>query len=195
MSVLPIRTVPDPILRSNTTQVAPARLGSTGLKRLIDSMHETMDAVHGVGLAAPQVGINQAIFVFHLEGREGHIVNPVIETWGETLQEPREGCLSVPELFYTPPRAEYAKVTGVDCYGQPVEYSGEGLFARMLQHEADHLEGYLFVDRLSGEQFRQARRAMSSKAFLETTKRVNAERSAEISSTFGAGSAFGQPTT
>jgi len=175
------------VLRSKTSPVPDNRYGSAGLQRLIDSMHETMDAVEGVGLAAPQVGISQAIFVFNLEDRRGHVINPSIETWGDTLHEPREGCLSVPELYYTPPRTQYAKVSGFDVDGEPVEIQGDGLFARMLQHEVDHLEGYLFVDRLEGDQFRKARRAMTSQAFMDATKRINAERSAAISSTFGAG--------
>ena len=191
MSVLTIRTLPDPVLRSKTSQVAKARFGSIGLQRLIDSMHETMDAVSGVGLAGPQVGIGQAIFVFNLDERRGHVINPAIETWGDAVQDTREGCLSVPELYFTPSRALHAKVTGVDVNGDEVEYEGEGLFARMLQHEVDHLDGYLFVDRLADEQFRQARRAMASADFAKTTKRINAERAAETSSTFGAGSAFG----
>lgn len=152
-------------------------------------MHETMDAVSGVGLAGPQVGIGQAIFVFHLDERRGHVLNPVIETWGDTAKDTREGCLSVPELYFTPPRSQYAKVTGNDVNGDLVEYEGEGLFARMLQHEVDHLHGFLFVDRLEDEQLRQARRAMASADFAATTKRVQAERSANINSTFGA--AFG----
>lgn len=193
MSILSIRTVPDPVLRSNTTLVDSSRYGSPGLRRLIDSMHETMEAVEGVGLAAPQVGISQALFVFNLENRQGHVINPVIQTWGTTQQEPKEGCLSVPELYYTPPRAQYAKVSGVNLEGRPVQYEGEGLFARMLQHEVDHLEGLLFVDRLEGDEFRQARRAMASQAFVEATKRVNVVRSAAISSTFGAGP-FGRQT-
>lgn len=194
MSVLSIRTVPDPVLRSQTAPVPAERFGSTGLKRLIDSMYETMEAVEGVGLAGPQVGIGQALFVFNLEGRRGHVINPVIETWGDTTHEPREGCLSVPELYYTPPRAQFAKVSGFNIHGEPVAYDGEGLFARMLQHEVDHLNGYLFVDRLEGEQRREARRAMTSPMFGEATKRVNSQRSGEISSTFGSGTAFG-PTT
>lgn len=191
MSVLTIRTLPDPVLRSKTSQVAETRFGSTGLQRLIDSMHETMDAVSGVGLAGPQVGIGQAIFVFHLDERRGHVINPVLETWGGPVQDTREGCLSVPELYFTPARTQYAKVSGLDVNGQDVEYEGEGLFARMLQHEVDHLDGYLFVDRLEDEQFRQARRAMASADFAETTRRVNAERAADTSSIFRAGSAFG----
>ncbi len=190
MSILSIRTVPDPILRSPTTQVPASRFGTTGLYRLIDSMHETMDAVQGVGLAAPQVGIGQAIFVFNLDDRRGHVMNPTIETWGAGQHEPKEGCLSVPELYYTPVRAQYAKVTGVDRNGEPVEYAGEALFARMLQHEIDHLDGYLFVDRLEGHQFREARRTMASPSFADATQRINAERAAQTSSTFGAGSVF-----
>lgn len=195
MSVLTIRTLPDPVLRSKTSQVTEARFGSTGLQRLIDSMHETMDAVSGVGLAGPQVGIGQAIFVFNLDERRGHVINPVIETWGDTAHDTREGCLSLPELYFTPPRALHAKVTGFDVNGDQVEYEGQGLFARMLQHEVDHLGGYLFVDRLEDEQFRQARRAMASADFAETTKRINAERAADTSSTFGAGAAFGTPAS
>lgn len=190
VSVLTIRTLPDPVLRSKTSQIAKARFGSAGLQRLIDSMHQTMDAVSGVGLAGPQVGIGQAIFVFHLDERRGHVINPVIETWGDAVQDTTEGCLSVPELYFTPSRAQYAKVTGVDVNGKDVEYEGEGLFARMLQHEVDHLDGYLFVDRLADEQFRQARRAMASAEFAATTRRINAERAVDTSSTFGAGSAF-----
>lgn len=195
VSVLSIRTVPDPVLRSPVTQVADSRFGSASLERLIDSMHETMDIVDGVGLAGPQVGVSQAIFVFHLDERRGHVINPSIEIWGETMTEPREGCLSVPELYFTPPRAQYAKVTGKNHTGQPVEYQGEGLFARMLQHEVDHLFGYLFVDRLEDEQFRQARRAMASPEFTEATKRITSQRSVDISSAFGTGSAFSNPTS
>lgn len=195
MSVLSIRTLPDPVLRSQTSQVAEQRLGSSGLQRLIESMHETMDAVSGVGLAGPQVGIGQALFVFNLDDRRGHVINPVIETWGQQTHEPPEGCLSVPELYYTPPRLQYAKVTGVDINGDMVEYAGAGLFARMLQHEVDHLHGYLFVDRLEGDQLRAARRAMVSTDFVKATQRVNAERSAETSSTFGSGASFGPSTS
>ncbi|GAA4109058.1 peptide deformylase [Enteractinococcus coprophilus] len=158
-------------------------------------MYETMEAVNGVGLAGPQVGIGQAIFVFNLEGRRGHVINPVIETWGDITHEPREGCLSVPELYYTPPRAQFAKVQGVNSDGDAVEYEGEGLFARMLQHEVDHLNGYLFVDRLEGEQRREARRAMVSSKFMEATQKINSQRSHEISSTFGSGATFGQATS
>lgn len=195
MSVLSIRTLPDPVLRSKASNVAENRFGSANLKRLIDSMYETMDAVSGVGLAGPQVGVSQAVFVFDADERRGHVINPIMTTWGELMNEPKEGCLSVPELYYTPSRTRYAKVVGVDVDGSEVEYEGEGLFARMLQHEVDHLHGYLFVDRLEGDELRAARRAMVSPDFAEATRRVNSERSAEISSSFGSGSAFGATTS
>lgn len=194
MNVLSIRTVPDPVLRSQTGAVAANRFGSPGLKRLIESMLHTMDTVNGVGLAGPQVGVSQAIFVFELDQRRGHVINPVLETWGDATHEPAEGCLSVPELYYTPPRAQCAKVSGFDVDGNPVTYEGERLFARMLQHEVDHLGGYLFVDRLEGEESRQARRAMAAPEFQQATQRVNTQRSADISSAFGAGTSVGQFT-
>src|SRR5699024_2009576 len=147
------------------------------------------------GLAGPQVGVSQAIFVFHIDERRGHVINPSIEIWGETMTEPREGCLSVPELYFTPPRAQYAKVTGKNHTGQPVEYQGESLFVRLFQPEVDHLFCYLFVHRLEDEQFRPARRAMASPEFTEATKRIPSQRSVDISSAFGTGSAFSNPTS
>lgn len=149
-----------------------------------------MDVVEGVGLAGPQVGIAQSIFVFNLNGQRGHVINPILTTWGEEVREPKEGCLSVPEIYYAPARAMNAKVEGWTVDGEEVGYQGEGLFARMLQHEVDHLNGYLFVDRLDGDDARAARRAMASKDFEEATRRVHDQRSADISSSFGSGAAF-----
>src|SRR5690625_3323643 len=153
-------------------------------------MHKTMETVQGVGLAAPQVGIGQAVFVFNLDDRQGHVINPVLETWGDEQHEPKEGCLSVPELYYTPPRAQYARVRGGDYEGQPIEYEGNAVFARMLQPAAHHLYGDLFDDRLDGDQCRHARRTTASPAFVNATERINAQRAAEMSSTFGAGPAL-----
>lgn len=193
VSILSIRTIPDPVLRSPVDEVSAARFGTPGLARLIASMHETMDAVQGVGLAGPQVGVSQAIFVFNLNGRRGHVINPTLTTWGEPLSEPKEGCLSVPEIYFAPARTQHAKVTGSTMDGEPVSYQGEGLFARMLQHEVDHLYGYLFVDRLEGDDARAARRAMASKDFAQATRRVQSQRATDISSSFGSGAAFRTP--
>lgn len=156
-------------------------------------MNKTMEQVQGVGLAAPQIGVSQAIFVFNLEGKQGHVINPKLEAWGTALSDVQEGCLSVPELYMAPSRSQYAKVTGQNMDGQLVEFSGEGLFARMLQHEVDHLNGLLFVDRLEGEDRRNARRFLASSAFEEAVQRANTQRSVDVSTSFGSGSSFMHP--
>ena len=112
-------------------------------------MLETMYDVGGVGLAGPQVGISKQIFTFGgIDDREGYIINPVLEV-GEEDQEGGEGCLSVPGQKSATPRKNWARVTGVDRHGEPLVLEGEGLFARMLQHETDHLDGKLYVNRLN----------------------------------------------
>ncbi|PXA77716.1 MULTISPECIES: peptide deformylase [Auritidibacter] len=184
MTVLALRTVPDPVLKTACREVDSARFGTDKLRRLITDMMETMQAVDGVGLAGPQVGVSQSLFVFDVEGRQGHVINPVLEVSGDVLYEPSEGCLSVPGLFYAPPRRAEATVTGLNTEGQAVTYHGHGLFARMLQHETDHLTGHLFVDRLQGEQRHQARRAMNTKQFKADTAQTQHQRAEQIGSAF-----------
>ena len=148
MTILPIRTVGDPVLRTECDDIT---VFDADLEKLVADMLETMYDVEGVGLAGPQVGISKRIFTFgNIDGREGHIINPVLEV-GDEPQEGGEGCLSVPGLSAATPRKNWARVTGVNCKGEPVVYEGEGLFARMLQHETDHLYGTMFIDRVEGE--------------------------------------------
>ena len=180
MTVLPIRTVPDPVLRTPTQTV-----GSADVARLVADMTETMHAVRGVGLAAPQVGVGLRLFVFDCDGVAGHVLDPVLETEGEDTTEPGEGCLSVPGLHYRPPRAVRARVTGRNVDGEPVAYAGEGLLARCLQHEVDHLDGMLFVDRLVGDERREARRRMNAGEVDRAGATVTARRSAAVGSVFG----------
>lgn len=185
MTVLPLRTVPDPVLRT------PARPVPAGMdvRTLVRDMTETMHAVGGVGLAAPQVGVGLRVFVFDVAGVSGHVVNPVLETGEETTREPGEGCLSVPGLRYHPPRAAEAVVRGTTVDGEPVEHRGTGLLARCLQHEQDHLEGTLYVDRLDGEERRAARRRMRAGEVERTARLVGAERAAAVGSLFAASAA------
>ncbi|MGO1184352.1 MAG: peptide deformylase [Micrococcaceae bacterium] len=185
MSILPIRTVPDPVLRTVSAPVPAERLGTEKLHTLINDMVETMHAVKGVGLAAPQIGINQRIFVFDLEGHSGQVINPILTVSEDLTEEPGEGCLSVPELHYQPPRAVTATVTGVDADGAEVSYSGAGLLARCFQHEVDHLDGKLFVDRLVGEQRKEARRHMSAPGYGAATAQTQAGREPGLTSSFG----------
>ena len=115
MTVLPVRTVPDPVLR---TAASPVPAGAD-VRALVTDMIATMHAVGGVGLAAPQVGVGLRVFVFDVAGVAGHVVNPVLETAGQALREPGEGCLSVPGLRYHPARAAEAVVRGTDVDGNP----------------------------------------------------------------------------
>ena len=142
------------------------------LRELVDDMFETMDKAPGVGLAAPQIGVGLPVFTYDYADDEGNerrgvIINPSLEV-GPILDEPAdedteiEGCLSVPGESFPCGRAQWARVTGLDAGGQPVTCEGTGLFARMLQHETGHLDGFLYVDRLIGRHARAAKRAVKS---------------------------------
>lgn len=176
MAVRPIVIIGDPVLHMPTRPVPVGPDGSlpAELAELITDMNDTMDAANGVGLAANQIGVDLRVFVYDCadergmaEHRRGVVVNPVLETSEipETMPDPEtddEGCLSVPGESFPCGRAQWAKVTGVDADGNPVTLEGTGLFARMLQHETGHLDGYLYIDRLIGRHARAAKRAVKS---------------------------------
>ncbi|HEV8683363.1 MAG TPA: peptide deformylase [Actinomycetota bacterium] len=149
MSTLPIRVFGDPVLREPAN---PVEFFDGGLRRLAEDMIQTMREAPGVGLAAPQVGRSLRLIVFDIgdEGGARALANPVLKNeWGEQLAD--EGCLSVPGLYYPVRRAKKVWAEGVDLDGHEVTIEGEDLLARVLQHEVDHLNGILFIDRLDGE--------------------------------------------
>jgi peptide deformylase len=176
VAVHPIRIVGDPVLHTPTEPVTLNENGSVpdDIRELINDMFETMDAANGVGLAANQIGVSKRIFVYDCaedrgsaSRRRGAVINPVLETSEipETMPDPdadEEGCLSVPGEQFPTGRAKWARVTGVDEEGKPVTLEGTGLFARMLQHETGHLDGYLYLDRLIGRYARAAKRAVKA---------------------------------
>lgn len=176
MAVVPIRIVGDPVLHTPTAPVLVAADGSlpADLAGLIATLYDTMDAAHGVGLAANQIGYGLRLFVYDCaedrgsrERRRGVVINPILETSEipETMPDPEsddEGCLSVPGESFPTGRAKWARVTGLDADGNPVTIEGTDLFARMLQHETGHLDGYLYLDRLVGRHARAAKRAVKS---------------------------------
>jgi peptide deformylase len=177
MAVVPIRIVGDPVLHTATELVPVAADSSlpTDLVDLITNLYETMDAAYGVGLAANQIGVGLRVFVYDCADergqsarRRGVVVNPVLETSEvpETMPDPDndddEGCLSVPGESFPTGRAEWARVTGLDADGNAITVEGTGLFARMLQHETGHLDGFLYLDRLIGRHARAAKRAVKS---------------------------------
>jgi peptide deformylase len=176
MAVRPIVILGDPVLHTPTS---PVPVGPDGalpaeLADLITDLYETMDAANGVGLAANQIGAGLRVFVYDCpEDRgkptyhRGVVVNPVLETTEipETMPDPEfddEGCLSVPGESFPCGRAQWARVTGLDADGNPVSLEGNGLFARMLQHETGHLDGFLYTDTLIGRHARAAKRAVRS---------------------------------
>jgi peptide deformylase len=146
--ILPIRTLGDPVLK---TPARPVTEFDARLRRLFDDMVETMYAAPGVGLAGPQVGLMQRLFVFD-DGETGpmFVANPELtEPSGEIVEE--EGCLSIPGPFHETPRANRIRCRGLDLGGRPLDLEGEGLLARIFQHETDHLDGMLYIDRLDDE--------------------------------------------
>lgn len=144
------------------------------VRTLVADMFDTMEAAEGVGLAANQVGVRLRLFVYDCPvpdgpNARGVIINPVLERLGspEPLREEEdgEGCLSVPGEWFPLARHPRARVTGTDLEGGEVVLEGEGLFARCLQHETDHLDGLLYVDRLTGPVKRQAREAVKDRGW------------------------------
>jgi peptide deformylase len=145
VAVLPIRQFGDPVLRQRARPVE--RIGDEQ-RALVSNMLDTMRAAPGVGLAGPQVGVLERIFVWEVDDRHGAVIDPVIEERSAATVVMDEGCLSLPGLTYPVERAEWVAVTGRDARGEPVVIEAEGLLARVCQHEIDHLDGILFVDRL-----------------------------------------------
>lgn len=145
MSIQQIRLFGDPVL---TTPAAPVVDFDKELRKLVKDLTETMQDAPGAGLAAPQIGVPLRVFVWDVDDELGHLINPNLDLSSE-LQEGEEGCLSFPELRYNTPRAMRAVAKGFNMHGDPIVVEGTELLARALQHETDHLDGILFIDRLS----------------------------------------------
>ena len=156
MSVQPIRLFGDPVLR---TRADPVVDFDKELRRLVGDLTETMLDAPGSGLAAPQIGVGLRVFTWHVDGELGHLVNPSLDL-SEEIQDGPEGCLSIPDLTFDCRRARTVVAKGYSMYGDPVTVEGSEMLARALQHETDHLDGVLFVDRLDREARKQALKAI-----------------------------------
>lgn len=153
-----IRVIGDPVLR---TVCDPITDINTGVKQLVEDLLETVDDDGRAGLAANQIGVSLRAFSWNIEGEVGYVLNPVLsELDMSEYQDGDEGCLSVPELWFPTERAWYARVEGIDLDGKPVVVEGEGLMARCLQHESDHLDGKLYLDRLDRAERKKAMKAL-----------------------------------
>ncbi|UNO38574.1 peptide deformylase [Streptomyces sp. MST-110588] len=154
----PLRLLGDPALNEPCREVTAF---DATLRELIQDMFASMYAARGVGLAANQIGVPLRVFVYDCPDDEdrrhlGHLVNPrLVEADGVTVRGP-EGCLSLPGIEAGTPRYDHAVVEGFDQDGTPVTVAGTGFFARCLQHECDHLDGGLYIDRLTGLRRRRA---------------------------------------
>jgi len=145
MSVQPIRHFGDPVLVTPASKVVDF---DKELRKLVQDLTETMLDAPGAGLAAPQIGVPLRVFVWDVDEALGHLINPTLDL-SEEIQEGDEGCLSFPDLVYPTPRAWRAVAKGFNMHGEPITVEGTELLARALQHETDHLNGILFIDRLS----------------------------------------------
>ena len=144
MSIQPIRLFGDPVLRKPALEVVDF---DRELRRLVSDLTDTMLEAPGAGLAAPQIGVGLRVFTWYVQGEVGHLVNPVLDL-SEEQQDGPEGCLSIPGLSIDCRRALSVVAKGFDQHGEPVTIEGSELLARAIQHETDHLDGVLFLDRL-----------------------------------------------
>jgi peptide deformylase len=148
VSIRPIRLFGDPVLR---TPGDPVTTFDAELRKLVKDLTDTMMDAPGVGLAAPQIGVGLRVFTFYVDEVLGHLINPTLKLSTE-VEVDDEGCLSFPGLAYPTSRSFGAVATGFDMHGEPITVEGTGQLARCVQHEADHLDGVLFIDRLDPAQ-------------------------------------------
>ena len=156
MPVKPIRLFGDPVLR---TPAQPVTTFDRELRTLVKDLTDTMRDAPGAGLAAPQLGVSLRVFTYYVDGVLGHLVNPEL-TLTEEQQDGPEGCLSLPGLTYDCRRAYGVVARGFSMHGEPVTVEGTQRLARCIQHETDHLDGIIFIDRLDTEQRKAALKAL-----------------------------------
>lgn len=158
MAIRPIRLYPDAVLRTRADEVQEV---DAGVRRLVADMWDTMDHAEGVGLAAPQVGVSRRVFVYDdNDGHRGALINPSYTVPGADSEFDYEGCLSVPEIGGEIERPLAVDVTGLDENGEQVQFHADGLLARICQHEIDHLDGIMFMQRLAGDARKEAMAAI-----------------------------------
>ncbi|CAB4867587.1 unannotated protein [freshwater metagenome] len=164
MSIQPIRLFGDPVL---VTPASPVIDFDKELRSLVSDLTETMLEAPGAGLAAPQIGVPLRVFVWDIDDELGHLINPTLDLSDE-MQDGEEGCLSFPALSYETPRALRAVAKGWNMFGEPVTIEGSDLLARCLQHETDHLDGIVFIDRLGPEERKLAMKEIRESEWFGT---------------------------
>lgn len=157
MAVREIRLFGDPVLKTQSVEINSI---DGGIKALVTDLLDTTALPGRAGVAAPQIGVNLRAFSYNVNGEIGYLLNPKITTLSGQQKLVDEGCLSVPGLWHKTPRYEHATAIGMDLEGNQVEIKGSGLLAQALQHECDHLDGLLYLDRLEPEERKLAMRAL-----------------------------------
>ncbi len=156
MAIKAIRLFGDPVLR---TPAAPVTDFDKELRKLVKDLEDTMLEAPGAGLAAPQIGVGLRVFTYHVDGELGHLINPDLDL-SEELQDGEEGCLSFPGIYQDTPRALRVVAKGWNQHGEPVTIEGTEMKSRAIQHETDHLDGILFIDRMDRAQKKLALKAI-----------------------------------
>jgi len=158
MAMRDIRVIGDPVLR---TPCEPITSVDQTVRTLIEDLLETVDHEGRAGVAANQIGVSLRAFSWNIDGDIGYIINPeIVENASEFQELGDEGCLSVPGLWYPCERPLYAKAVGTDLDGNEVVVEGEDIWARLINHEVDHLDGKLYIDRLTKQARREAMREL-----------------------------------
>lgn len=163
MAIRDIRVIGDPILRTPCEEI---REIDDSVKSLVEDLLEGVDMEGRAGLAANQIGVGKRAFSYNIDGEIGYVLNPrIVELSKDEYQDGDEGCLSVPDLWYPTERAWYARVEGIDLDGKKIVVEGEELMARCLQHECDHLDGFIYIDRLDRKTRKKALRDIRERNF------------------------------
>ena len=152
-----IRIFGDPVLASPTERIDKI---DDGTRALVADLLDTVRIPGRAGVAATQIGVGLRAFSYNIDGTVGYILNPDVVEVSGSIVDVDEGCLSVPGLWFPTPRYEFARVRGTDLDGNEIELSGTGLMAQALQHECDHLDGMLYIERLEGDTRRDAMRTI-----------------------------------
>jgi len=185
VAIQPIRLFGDPVLVTPSSLVVDF---DKELRQLVENLTQTMQAAPGAGLAAPQIGVPLRVFVWDIDDEIGHLINPSLDLSDE-MQEGEEGCLSFPDLVYETPRAFRAVAKGFNMHGEPIIVEGTELLARCLQHETDHLNGVLFIDRMKSEQRKIAMKEIRESEWFGLASESGQSPTIKVSphSTFGLG--------
>jgi peptide deformylase len=184
VTVQPIRLFGDPVLRTPADAVVDF---DSELRQLVADLIETMRDQEGAGLAAPQLGVGLRVFAFDVEDVVGHIVNPVLSFPDPEEQDGPEGCLSIPGVYVDTKRRQNVVAAGFNEYGDPIRLVGTGLLARCVQHETDHLDGVLFLDRLDSAGRKDAMKQIRASEWYDAAKPPVVKESPHARGIFGLG--------